>query len=100
MKFSKAIKCSVNKVFIFFKEDFIVILKEDFIPFLKGIDNLYMKFILTIIAFSLLYIADDIHDFNTTIHHGDISIGVHGDINTEVSGDINANISNNFDNGY
>lgn len=103
MKFSKEIiKRSLNKVFIFFKEDFIVIIKKDFIPFLKGIDNFYMKFILTVIAFSLLYIADDIHDFNNTIHHGYISVsaGVSGDINTEVSGDINANVSNNFDNGY
>ncbi len=88
-------------------KDFIIIIKEDFIPFLKGIDNFYMKFILTVIACSLLYIADDIHDFNNTIHHRHISV------EAEVSGEIDAKVVNsprifvpnsgnsyNFDNGY
>lgn len=73
MKISKeTIKNSWNKVIAFF----------------KGVDNLYLKFILTIIAIALLAIAIKLPSPNEDYYNVRGSVSIDGSIDADVSGSI------------
>lgn len=72
MKISKeTIKNSWNKVITIF----------------KGVDNLYLKFILTIIAIALIVIASKLPNSNDDLNVSG-SVSIDGSINADVSGSI------------
>ncbi len=73
MKISiKALNNSLNKVTNYF----------------KGVENLYLKFILTIIAIALLVIASKLPDSNEDYVKVRGSVSIDGSIDADVSGSI------------
>jgi len=65
--------------------------------FFKGVENLYLKFILTIIAIALLVIASKLPDTNEDYVKVRGSVSIDGSIDTEVSGSIDAEVSGLID---
>ncbi len=59
------------------------------IAFFKGVDNLYLKFILTIIAIALLAIAIKLPSPNEDYIKVRGSVSIDGSIDADISGSIN-----------
>ena len=57
------------------------------ITIFKGVDNLYLKFILTIIAIALIVIASKLPNSNDDLNVSG-SVSIDGSINADVSGSI------------
>ena len=67
------------------------------ITFLKGVDNLYMKFILTIIAIALLVIASKLPSSNDGSVDVSGSVYISGSVDADVSGSVDADVSGSVD---
>lgn len=58
------------------------------VDFFKGVDNLYVKFILTIIAIALLVIASKLPSSNDGYVNVSGSVSIDGSVDADVSGSI------------
>ena len=61
--------------------------------YIKGIEHLYVKFILTIIAVSLIMIASNLSNGIEIVGYTHIR----GSIDADVSGNVDANVNGNID---